>query len=537
MPGVIILPSLGGRSLLSRAVAFALATAIVAALPLGQAAAGVSDDGVRDRLAAEARLELLAELAAVRADAVAEGYDDLVAEIDTLAAPRPASPLARRPGRVRVRPADADDRRHELERRLARARDGYAAGLFRLSRSAVSAGHPAEAFHRLEEAARVQPDYKPVRQQLGDQRVGEVWMTPFEAVMQRERKVWDDRFGWLPREHIARYAAGERMYQGQWRTVADIAAIRSASRRAWQVETDHFVVHSNHSLERAAALAGRLEDYHRFLKRRFTLLFDAPALRRTLLEEGPIPSRDKHTVRDFASQAEYVARLSPKMPGVEISNGIYLTRDRTAYFFANDNAEATARPEEVLYHEVLHQVLYEADRRDRAIAADAHFWPVEGLASYFETFTPEAVRPDDAGDLDPNAPLIGDIDHPRLYRARERLLQETQHTPLVEFSSLGMRAFQRGETLEEIQGRYAQATGLTHFFLHFGAAEPLGPGRYRDAFLQHVREIYDARIRRATPLWQLTGMPPEQLDRQYREYLRELDAAARFAVLAERRPE
>lgn len=463
------------------------------------------------RAAASAAYAAEAETLIARAAAV--GRDDLAGEIRGTLAPPSDDPLAERPSSVRRREINLPEVERHIERRFAEVRRDHAAALFRLSRRLVREGRPALAFGTLEQAAAVDPDYEPVRRLLGDQRVGDEWMTPHHARMRRTRQVWHDRFGWIGADQVARYEAGERFYRSRWMTADEEAAIRSNSRNAWTVETDHFVVRSNHSLERTASLAGRLEAFHRFFRRTYADLFDSSRLAGALLEAGPIPTREKHAVRDFAAREEYVARLSPKMPGVEISTGLYLTGDRTAYFF---HREEVARPQDVLYHEVSHQLLYESDARDRPTGADAHFWPIEGFASYLESFDPDA----EPGNM------VGDVDHVRMLRARERLLDDGDHEPFAQFQSRGMRNFQRGETLDQIRGRYAQATGLTHFFLHADG------GRYRRAFLTHLRQIYDARRHGPESLSDLTGLSPAEIDRRYKAYLREIDAQSRRPVIA-----
>ena len=76
---------------------------------------------------------------------------------------------------------------------------------------------------------------------------------------------------------------------------------------------------------------------------------------------------------------------------------------------------------------------------------------------------------------------------------------------------MGMRSFQ---TDPNITRNYSQASGLTHFLLHYAE------GRYRDALIQHLSQIY-TRDRRITisSLSKLTGVDTTELDRQYRDYL------------------
>ena len=453
------------------------------------------------------------EMARVLDRAEAAGAASLAAEarasleaVDTV----PEDPLGRRPEQARIREVGRPDAERLIEQSLLKTRREFAAGLYRLARSSVTAGHPAAAFRMLEEVSRVDPDYGPARTKLGDQRVGDRWLTPFEALQDRRKNVWTDRFGWLPQAHIERYESGDRFYRGTWMPAAEEIPRRRAQGDPWKVETDHFVVASHHSLERAAALAGRLEDYFRFFRREYADLFDSPRMVGSLLESGPIATGRKFRIVDFANKDQYVRELVAKQPNVGISNGLYLSRDKTAYFFFRD--DPNARPEETLYHEVAHQLLYEADKLTRTPGGTAHFWVVEGFPTYLESFEP--------GD----DPIVGDIDHIRLVKARENALEDGLSEPFLRVMSYGQREFQRGDDIEQIAARYHQAAGLVHFFMH---AED---GRYRPALMRYLREVYDVRTPRVTPLTKLVGLPPEEIDRRYREYLIEMDRRSKFPV-------
>jgi hypothetical protein len=62
---------------------------------------------------------------------------------------------------------------------------------------------------------------------------------------------------------------------------------------------------------------------------------------------------------------------------------------------------------------------------------------------------------------------------------------------------------------------YSQAAGLAHFLIHYDG------GRYRDALVAYLVAVYTGR---ATPtaLAELTGVPFNVLDQQYRQFLTEL---------------
>jgi hypothetical protein len=111
---------------------------------------------------------------------------------------------------------------------------------------------------------------------------------------------------------------------------------------------------------------------------------------------------------------------------------------------------------------------------------------------------------------------VGDPHHIRIQNARERCVDDKYYVPLEQFTAMGMNAFQHHP---QIRKNYSQAAGLVHFFMHYEG------GRYRDALIEHLSEIYRATSRQRAyvrPLDELTGVSFPELDRQYLEYMRTL---------------
>ena len=405
----------------------------------------------------------------------------------------PAERVLPEPGEVP--PAD----RPVYEAELA-ARRELATRVYRLAREAVREKRVAEAFRLTHWAAALDPDNESVRRALGFERDGKVWTTPFRRQRAADGDVWDDRFGWLPKSHVARYEAGERFAGGQWVTPESERQLRSRFDSGWAVETEHFRVRTNASLETAVTLASELEDFRTFFVRNYTVLFDSPRRAASILVSPTGRRSKRHDVHVFATREEYVQTLAPKQRGVEVSRGVYLPEDRVAYFFASEDAELL----ETLYHEVSHQLLYEADRRGTDVGGRRGYWAVEGFACYLESFESDGVT--------------ATATHPRQNRvqhAAELVAEGKAPRSLAEFDALGKRAFLNTPDMDLLVARYAYATGLTHFFLNFEG------GRYRDGFLTYLRTLYEpgARVR---PLEQVLGVPAGQVDMEYRSYIGEL---------------
>ncbi|MCA9113673.1 MAG: DUF1570 domain-containing protein [Planctomycetaceae bacterium] len=384
----------------------------------------------------------------------------------------------------------------------------FAADLYLLSRRVLNDGSPSYAYDLVREVARHDPDHRTARRLLGYVRLGEEWVTPYAARMQRSRNVWHERFGWLPKTHVERYEAGERFFRGRWMSARQEEEIRRDFSQAWEVHTEHFLVKTNHSLERGVEVATALEDFYGFFFQTFAAFFTDSEQMKKLFSGGSRSTTvpHPHEVHYYRTRDEYNAKLVSKIPQIAITNGLYYTNDRTSYFFHDPEQENDA----TLFHEATHQMLYESSSRDRAIAQNAHFWIIEGIACYMESFHREK-----------ETVSLGDPRYTRFVAARYRYMVDSYYVPLAEFDAMSMLEFQ---TSRDIARNYSQASGLSHFFMHYDG------GRYRDALIEHLAQHYQVQpggLRRIQSLDELTGVSMAELDRQYGEYTREVQAAIR----------
>lgn len=401
-------------------------------------------------------------------------------------------------------PRDLPQAERDWQIALKVARESHAKELYLLSRRIVNADQPSFAYSVLREVLHFDSDHERARSLLGFVQFGEEWMSPFAAKMAKKNMVWHDRFGWLPEAHVKRYEGGERLVQAQWMSAEREESIRKDFQKAWEVETEHYRVKTNVSLERGVELARKLEVFHDYFHNSFAAFFNSPEqLKKLFSDSAPRGARvvKPFEVHFFRTKAEYVNRLKKSNPQIEITNGIYMPDDRMAYFFENPDSEV----ESTLYHEATHQLLFELRGTTRPGAAEAwdreHFWIIEGFACYMESFRQTA-----------DGVSIGHPNYIRFDAAQYRLLHDKYYVPLNRFASMGKLVFQSDDHIEK---NYSQASGLTHFFLHYDG------GRYRDALVRHIELLYrpGAARQRVPGLDQLTGTPYEQLDEQYREHM------------------
>ncbi len=444
-----------------------------------------------------------------------KGFSDAATSIRTLTSPSKTNGIEVKPLPRQVQPklpADLPKDERDWRSQLRFLRNDYAKDLYALSRRSLRAGYPSFAYNTLREVALHNPDHRTARQLLGYKRLGDQWVTPYYARMLRSGKVWHDTFGWLPKTHVKRYTDGQRYYKRRWISTAKEAELRRSFHNAWEIRTDHYLIKTNYSLERGVELGKTLEDFHRFFHQTFASFFNTPEQMQKLFE-GPLnghgnwgPARPMK-VHYYSTREEYNQRLRKKIPQIAITNGLYLTDNRTAHFFHADNPKTSA--DATLFHEATHQLFFESQPINRRIGEKENFWIVEGIACYMESFKREL-----------NGFSLGDPHYIRFQAARIRYLENKYYVPLAEFASIGMMPFQSDQ--KNISKNYSQASGLSLFFMHYD------DGRYRDALIEHLSQIYSVNTRRyprVQSLAELTEVRFEELDRQYIEYTKKVHEA------------
>jgi hypothetical protein len=463
----------------------------------------------------QAELQTAQNEHALKLAPIEQGFGDLglsaeAAECRVLAGPMEARLFSMRKLPKEVQPplsAQMPARERELRLALRKLETDFASKLDALSRKALRAGYPSYAYQIVQEVVRHDPDHPQARKILGYKLRGKEWVTPFAGKMLDDGYVWDETFGWLKKSYVKEYHAGRRYFRG-WKTADQEAEIRRDFRHAWQIRTDHYLVKTNHSLERGVEIAKTLEQYHDYFMQTFAAFFSTPEQMRSLFQTtGPNSAlqvrRDPYEIHYFRGRDEYMQRLKDKVPHIEITNGLYYTSDRVAYFFFDPDQPHP----DTLFHEATHQLFYENVKTHRLIATAANFWIVEGIACYMESYQ-----------CDDGRSSVGDPRHVRIEAARRRLLADGYYVPLERFSAMGMQEFQSSV---DIAKNYSQAAGLAHFFMRYDG------GRYHDALVEHLSDIYRVGPRGRSvvrSLAELTGVPFTDLDRQYAAYMRSLGA-------------
>jgi hypothetical protein len=392
-------------------------------------------------------------------------------------------------------PDGASEAMRRWKTRFIELRRSQAEALWRLARVAAANGRAPLALQLATEAAREDPDHAEARRVLGYDKVDGAWRSTFAKRKLQRGYQWHPKFGWLKGDQVAQYEAGLRRFGNEWIDAAEDARRRQRIEDGWRVETDHYLVTTNHSLETGVQLAVKLERFHQIWRQTFAgYSLDARQLKR-LFEgrRGPRGRGQPHRIFYYRSRDQYNEALRYEQPKIAMTLGIYFDKARRGYFFAGEDQDPGT-----LYHEATHQLFHETRRVAKHVGGRHNFWIVEGIAAYMESLTEHD-----------GFWTLGGHNAGRVPAARQRLLDDGFYVPLAELTRMGTEDIQH---YEEINKLYSQMTGLATFLMHFEGS------RYRDALMRYLVAVYRDTADPET-LAMLAGESYEQLDRQYREFI------------------
>jgi hypothetical protein len=368
-----------------------------------------------------------------------------------------------------------------------------------LARRAVRADRASLAFGLVLAAIRENPDQESIRHLLGYQKFRGAWHTLYEIERLKSGQVWHNKFGWVRKEDVARYSKGMRPAGKRWIAAGEDAKRHQDITSGWDVETEHYTIRTDVSLEAGVALGAKLENLFRVWTQLFVRFFATEAQVSELFDKrtGRRAPLTRFRVAYFRDRDEYNRCLRPlfakNIEQLERSIGVYDKGTRCAYFFAgNDYRERT------MYHEATHQLFQESRPVSPEVGQRANFWIIEGIAMYMESLHEED-----------GFYVLGGFDDLRMNAARVRLLNDRFYIPLAELCSYTITQLQADARIATI---YSQSAGLTHFLVHYEG------GKYRDSLVAYLVQVYNGQDNPQT-LAQLTGTPLQELDRQYRQFM------------------
>jgi hypothetical protein len=389
-----------------------------------------------------------------------------------------------------------DDARAEFDK----LRQQYAKRLYELAVTTFRDGQITLSYDLVREVVQLDPDHGPARSLLGYSKRSDRWVTPYAAHKLASNQIWDARFGWIAKGNLERYEAGTQLWKGQWLPADEVARYRSAWSNAWEVETEHYLVRTNVSLERGVELAEHLEQLYSIFFRLFAgyftprdqiaALFDRRSGLGKMAEPKKRRGNERFRVHFYRERDEYLAALKPYVrSGLDVSTGMYVPKSRTCYFFANPRQRRSADLATVV-HEGTHQLFVETRPQLNLAATEGNYWVIEGMSCYMETLTRRG-----------NQLELGLWNTARLASGRRRIVDQKQYVPLDGLVRMKVQDFDG----QSIHGLYTQSACVCHFFMHHDG------GRFRDALVEYLEAVYTGQAD-ANTLSALTGLPYAKLD-------------------------
>ena len=153
----------------------------------------------------------------------------------------------------------------------------------------------------------------------------------------------------------------------------------------------------------------------------------------------------------------------------------------------------------VLNHEATHQLFQQSRETPADVGRAANFWLVEGIAMFMETLHEED-----------GFHVLGGLDDVRMQAARQHLDNGDFFVPFERLTRYGMEQLQTDPSVASL---YSQMAAMANFLVFYDH------GRYRDALVAYLSTVYHAQDTPRT-LAQLTGASYEQLDKQYKEFMK-----------------
>jgi len=386
----------------------------------------------------------------------------------------------------------------EWETQFHQIRLSASKDFLKLAKKAVADGHVTFGFGLLMRALREDPDCENARKILGYTKTKTGWVTDFEKMQAKMGNVWHETYGWIPKKYVKKYEDGQRFLNGQWVSAEQDAAFHSNIERGWVVETGHFQIITDASLEEGVATGQKLEKLYRVWKQLFLNYYATEAQIRSLFESGsakfaPVP---RHRVLLFKTAAEYESYLTAKNMMVPGAVGVYVHRstgEGVACFIAEEEDDRT------MYHEVTHQLFEESCKTNPKNGANQNYWVIEAASTFMESFH----------DAEDGSHAVGGFDDERLKSARIFAVNMNQLFPFEEFARVNRVTWQSSPHAGAF---YGQACGMAHFLVFYDH------GKYRDAFGRILFDVYSGRDSKET-LTQHTGSDWETLNREYKEYI------------------
>lgn len=385
----------------------------------------------------------------------------------------------------------------EWHKRFRKLREDQANTYFALARRAVRYKQASLAFDLAMGAIHEDPDNEQVRRLLGYRKYKDRWCTSYELKRYRSGYVDDEQFGWTRKGDLKRFREGKRRIGTRWVSEEEDRQRRKNIENGWEIESEHYVVKTNHSIEEGVRIRHEVEGLYEVWKRLF-IRYYATEKQVMQMFTGRAKWNTKmpvHRVVYFRDRDDYNRSLKAMFPQIEMSVGLYTDSTKCTYSFAGDDQNLRT-----LYHESTHQLFQESREVSDKVGREANFWIVEGLATYMESLRKEK-----------DYYVLGNPDDLRMRAARYRYLNDNFYVPMHQLTTLSRSGLQNDPRIRTL---YTQIAGMTHFLIGYEG------GRYRDSLIAYISAVYNGN-QDPKLLEKILGVSYKELDQQYGEFMKE----------------
>ncbi len=335
--------------------------------------------------------------------------------------------------------------------------------IFAAVEKCLAAGEAGYAFDLYRFLLQVDPDNERAHRSLGEQKIDNKWLRPYEQEQWKAGLAWDEKAGWVLVKQRDRAEKGEvfDVQSKQWGKEADLDKLHGDVGKAWRMESEHFELISTAPHALNVKLLTRMEAFFLQAFRQYDLFFAGKGGGKAAnLVFGVVPTRKKLVVNFYKDETQFKQFADPP---TNWAAGFYSGGKHASFFYSIRGGEST----EVMQHELTHQILGEYSDGGGGTP-----WIVEGAAVFLEAaeFQNGTLR---LGGIKENYMLVE-------YRNGIRA-KRPEHTIKYLTDTFGPgKNWDQGE----INKNYRGAGAAIFFLMHVDG------GRHRADVIQMLRDVY-----------------------------------------------
>lgn len=233
-------------------------------------------------------------------------------------------------------------------------------------------------------------------------------------------------------------------------------------------ETDHFVLLTSLDKAQAHKAIAQFEKWHVVWRQLFYSYWAQSSWLSRRFESGakPVRKTKKFKVVLYPNRDQYLAKLRPISPGIEVSVGYYLFSEKTSFFYIGDDSNETT-----WIHELTHQFMHESIPVSSKSRIKSSIWAIEGIAIYMESLVDFSTHL-----------TVGGEDAERLNYCRHNFFRRGFSVPMQTLNALSQTEF---VSHPEVTGLYSLAGANCHFAMR--------DKQHRKLFLKFLQMVHQGK--------------------------------------------